>query len=100
MDSLLELWPDPDRREDALQHLLQRVLASRGASGGIDHRLTDKQRRCLFAASLGLDWRHSAAVLGVSEETVRGHLTHCRRTLAAKNTTHAVATAIRCSLIP
>jgi hypothetical protein len=98
--ALRDAWPDDDRRDDALQRLLLRVLEQRGNGAGGADDVTPSQLRYLYAASIGLDWNHAADLYGVSRETVRTELYRARLCLAAKNTTHAVSTAIRCHLIP
>ena len=61
--------------------------------------ITDAERDCLIAASHGLRTAGIAALLGREPSTVQTHLTYARRRLRAKNTTHAVAIAIRMGLI-
>jgi DNA-binding CsgD family transcriptional regulator len=62
--------------------------------------LSPAEKRCLTAAAAGLRRRESGVVLGLSPHTVDRQLTTARRRLRAKNTTHAVASAIRQGLIP
>lgn len=52
--------------------------------------------RCL---AHGLTPRMAAEALGVTPDTVRSHLVTARIKLSAKNSTHAVAAAIRAGLI-
>jgi DNA-binding CsgD family transcriptional regulator len=61
--------------------------------------LTAMELRCLLYASHGLEADETATVRGVALETVRGQLKQARRKLAAKNTAHAVAIALRAGLI-
>ena len=96
MDGLREAWPVPDLRDDALFRLLRRVIA---ASDGASAELSDEERAYLVAASHGLTYSETGEVLGRSDETVQSELKHARRKLAAKNTTHAVAIALRRGLI-
>lgn len=100
MDALRERWPDPDLRDDALTRLLGRVLATPGGAPGEPVALSPEQRRCLSATAAGLRRNEAAAALGLSPHTVHSHLRHISRLLAAKNTTHAVANALRLGLIP
>lgn len=92
MVELEHLWPDPDRRDDALERLAARVEVGRAT-------LTECERRCLIAASAGLDRRETALIYSVTPETIDKQLLMARRRLRAKNTTHAVAQAIRQGLI-
>jgi DNA-binding CsgD family transcriptional regulator len=62
-------------------------------------RLTDRELDVLRAASVGLERRAVADLYGISPETVKMHSTAARRRLRAKNTTHAVAIAIRAGLL-
>ena len=64
-------------------------------------RLSASQREleALRYTSHGLRWKECAAAMGCSEETVKTHLHEARRKLAAKNTCHAVAIALRLGLI-
>lgn len=59
----------------------------------------DAELRALLCASHGLTRMMIADVLGVSPDTVKTQLQRARQRLAAKNTTHAVALAIRAGLI-
>lgn len=56
--------------------------------------LTAKQRQCLVLAARGMKAREAAAVLGLSDETVRDHLEMVRFKARARNTAHAVALAL------
>jgi DNA-binding CsgD family transcriptional regulator len=103
MDSLEELWPDPDRRADALQAITARIegrrpFPQRGGQRG-KLALTPVEIRCLQAASFGLQMTEAAAAFGMGYETVQTHLKYARRKLRAKNTTHACCEAIRRGLI-
>lgn len=60
---------------------------------------TARQLECLRYLSHGLDGPQTADAMGLSYETVRAHLSAARLNLAAKNTTHAVAIALRLCLI-
>ena len=64
-----------------------------------ERELTPGQTKYLLAAACGLRERETAFIYGVSVETVRTMLAQSRRILGAKNTTHAVAIAIRRGLI-
>ena len=94
MSALTRDWPDPDRRDDALLRCLCDTHRHELAS-----ELTPMQRRILEAASHGLDADGIATLVGVTQESVKTHLKLARRCLRAKNTTHAVAEALRRQLI-
>ena len=91
----LDEWPDPDLREDALMRTLIRVYAQP------DPRevLTPRELEVLVGLSRGLGRQGTADLLGVSPETVKAQSVTARRALRAKNTTHAVAEALRRGLI-
>lgn len=57
--------------------------------------LTKVEARLLQAISFGLSDHEAADIVGVPYDTGQDHLRRARRVLAAKNTTHAVALAIR-----
>ncbi len=53
----------------------------------------------LRCASYGMRRLETAALMGITAETVKGYNLLGRRKLRAKNTTHAVALAIRQGLL-
>lgn len=59
-----------------------------------ERSLPRREAECLYLASTGLQGREIAEELQISEAAVRLYLTHARRRLSAKNTTHAVARAL------
>lgn len=61
--------------------------------------LTPAETQALVHASHGLETRESAVTCGRSYESVKKSLQVARRKLAAKNTAHAVALALRGKLI-
>ena len=61
--------------------------------------LTKRQARVLELAAAGLQRNQIAAAMGISEETVKNHLSRARFRLGAQTTTQAVATALRRGLI-
>jgi DNA-binding CsgD family transcriptional regulator len=61
--------------------------------------LTASELKTLAAMSYGMVMQEIAVTYGVHISTVRDHLMKARRKLRAKNTTHAVALAIRQGLI-
>lgn len=95
MDELEALWPDPARREDALERVTVRV----GVGDLRRQELDRKDRDVLQAVSVGLTSIEAAEVLGVPHETVKDRLKACRRVLRAKTTTHACCEALRQGLI-
>ncbi len=60
---------------------------------------TPAELRTLAGLSYGLTVAMVADVYGLSYDTTRQHLRSCRFKLAAKNSTHAVALALRQGLI-
>jgi DNA-binding CsgD family transcriptional regulator len=95
MIDLEHLWPDPDRRDDALY----RVAAAVGHSPPERTQVHPAELRALQAVSVGLDERGAAHVLGLARMTVTTQLRDARRALRAKNTTHACCEALRQGLI-
>jgi DNA-binding CsgD family transcriptional regulator len=94
--ALFPEWPDPELCEDALERVgttldqFDRLL---------DHRLTRRERQVVQLMSRGHSYQQTADELGLSIETVKSHLKSARRGLAARNTVHAVAEALRKGLI-
>ena len=61
--------------------------------------LTHRQREILQMLADGGSTTHAARELDLSEETVKTHTKHILARLNARNRTHAVAIALRSSLI-
>ena len=106
MDAPRPRWPDADRRDVALERLglrLDGVATSnrkrrRDVTAGGEY-LSVAELRVLLCMSYGLGERGAADVLGLRVGTVKAHLAQARRRLRAKDTSHAVAEALRRSLI-
>ena len=98
-----ELWPDPDRRDAALTRVLFAVEGMREANRHDPNRprvaLTKDERMALAAMSHGLTRRQAGELLGAPMETVASRLERARMILRSKNTTQAVAVALRQGLI-
>jgi DNA-binding NarL/FixJ family response regulator len=62
-------------------------------------KLTRRQRQILQMLADGGSTPHAARELELSEETVKTHTKHILARLEARNRTHAVAIALRASLI-
>ncbi len=62
--------------------------------------LSAREAECLRWSAEGKTLKDIAAILGLSERTVRFHLENARRKLDALNTRHAAAIAVRRRLIP
>lgn len=62
--------------------------------------LSTREAECLRWSAQGKTLKDTAAILGLSERTVRFHLENARRKLDALNTRHAAAIAMRAGLIP
>jgi DNA-binding NarL/FixJ family response regulator len=100
-----KLMPDPDRRDEALLRVLCRVHRTDGQCTSTPRQrsrddLTDGDRLVLQTLSRGLTVTQASDVLGIPYETVKSRLRKSCRVLRAKNSTHAVANAIRAGLIP
>ncbi len=61
--------------------------------------LSDRERQCLAYVADGLSNKQIAALLDLSPRTVEQHVINAARHLGASNRTHAVAIAIRSSLL-
>ena len=72
-------------------------LAERAARP--ERSLTAMETRCLLVLSHGAGISGGAALLGISYYSFRDHTTRARRILGAKDTTHAVAEALRRGII-
>lgn len=68
-------------------------------SGCIMIKLTNRQLECVALAAEGMDYNETAKAINVSQPMVQAHLTRARKRLNAKNTTHAVAIAIKKGII-
>lgn len=103
MDELRESWPDPDRRHYALLRLGRRIAAEKRPgiyeAEPVPGELSATERAAIQAASHGLNADEAAEVLGLTFESLKHAQKYARRKLAAKNTTHAVAIALRRGLI-
>jgi DNA-binding NarL/FixJ family response regulator len=71
------------------------AVPPRGSRG----KLTRRQREIFQLLANGESTTVAARELGLSEETVKTHTKHALARLGAKNRTHAVAIALRESLI-
>jgi DNA-binding CsgD family transcriptional regulator len=63
-------------------------------------RLTPRETAALRLVSMGGQCRDVAQALGLGDETIRSHLKKAQVKLGARNRTHAVAEALRQTLIP
>jgi DNA-binding CsgD family transcriptional regulator len=85
----------------ALGHAIHRRLleiAGRRMLGEVT-RLSPREQEVLEATAHGLNADKVAAKIGLSERVVRGHLQTCRHKLNARNSTHAVARAVKLGLV-
>jgi DNA-binding CsgD family transcriptional regulator len=98
VDEIERLWPDPDRRDAALDRLRSRVVHDR-ARPNERIELNRRELGVLQALASGLSPAEAGVALGISHGTVKGYLKSARRMLGAKNTTQAVALAMRRGLI-
>jgi DNA-binding NarL/FixJ family response regulator len=90
---LEQLWPDPDRRDEALERLAGRIGRQP------DEALTPEQARTLELLSHGVGVKGTAELTHYSISTIASHVRAARRILQAKDTTHAVANALRAGII-
>ncbi len=79
----------------AQERFIDRAVPPRGSRG----KLTKRQREILQLIADGGSTALAARELGLSEETVKTHTKNAVARLNARNRTHAVAMAIRASLI-
>jgi DNA-binding CsgD family transcriptional regulator len=93
--SIDQLWPDPDRRDEALTRALIRVHSHPDPR----EQLTEREAQVLTALAHGMDSHEAGTLLGIRPETVRALTGNARRALRAKTTPHAVAEALRQGLI-
>ncbi|ODT74411.1 MAG: hypothetical protein ABS76_37145 [Pelagibacterium sp. SCN 64-44] len=61
--------------------------------------LSPREQTCLIWASFGKTYSETAAMLGITEKTVRFYLERAREKLGASNTTHAVRLATERGLL-
>lgn len=99
MIELTRLWPDDDKRDDALVRCLVDVYRAEGKPPPPYRLLSPQQLRAIECASRGLDSDAAGVLLGITGATVREHWKYARRKLRAKNTTHACCEALRQGLI-
>jgi DNA-binding CsgD family transcriptional regulator len=96
-------WTDPERREGALNLLMQNIgqggakptIARRRRYGG----LTIPEVQAVAAVSVGMSMQAAADCLGRDWTTVRSQLDNARRILKARNLAHLVAICWRRSII-
>jgi DNA-binding NarL/FixJ family response regulator len=99
---------DPERIAEAARHAargqayldreVQQLLvdiAAHAPDPALEARLTSRELEVLPLIAAGLRNREVASKLGVSEQTVRNHLTNMYRKLGATNRTHMTAEARR-----
>jgi DNA-binding NarL/FixJ family response regulator len=65
------------------------LLTSRRGAGGPDHKLTDREREVLLMVRDGLPNKSIARRLGISERTVKAHLTNVFQRLGVTDRTQA-----------
>jgi DNA-binding NarL/FixJ family response regulator len=69
------------------------LLTSRRGAGGPDHKLTDREREVLLMVRDGLPNKSIARRLGISERTVKAHLTNVFQRLGVTDRTQAAVWA-------
>jgi DNA-binding CsgD family transcriptional regulator len=85
-------WRPPPLNNTQAQRLLDDITAV--DKWGQTLKLTSQEARVLALMASGKTADGTAAHLGVSLETVKGHVVVARNKLGARNITHAVAIAI------
>jgi DNA-binding CsgD family transcriptional regulator len=88
---MLPEWDDPDKRDDALERVLARVL--RPAP------LTKSELGVVFLSSHGLRYEQIGEMMHVSPGSARYYAKHARAKINAQTGMHLVATALRLGLI-
>ena len=87
------------RRVHAGQKLIPSEVAGRIAEHLGEPGLTEREKEVLVYAASGNRNRDIAVSLGISEDTVKGHMKHIMDKLGAKDRTEAVTTAVRRGII-
>ena len=87
------------RRVHAGHKLIPSEVAGRIAEHLGDPALTQREKDVLVRAANGNRNRDIALSLGISEDTVKGHMKHIMDKLGAKDRTEAVTTAVRRGII-
>lgn len=72
---------------------------SAAAAGSFGSSISDRERECLQWASQGKTSWETSQILGVTESTIIYHLRNATRKLNAANRVHAVAKALKASII-
>src|SRR5512140_2049768 len=101
---LLKDTPWPEIAEAILRvHRGERQLSPAAASALAtrvgEEPLTDREREVLEAIAMGLPNKEIASKLGISEATVKAHVTHILEKLGVADRTQAVTTALRRGLV-
>lgn len=87
------------RRIHAGHKLIPSEVAERIAEHLGEPGLTEREKEVLVHAASGNRNRDIALSLGISEDTVKGHMKHIMDKLGAKDRTEAVTTAVRRGII-
>lgn len=87
------------RRVHAGHRLIPSEVAGRIAEHLGEPDLTEREKDVLLHAANGNRNRDIALSLGISEDTVKGHMKHIMDKLGAKDRTEAVTTAVRRGII-
>lgn len=93
-----EVWIDPAFGEELQQELTQRAERLTSAVAADLAKLTRRERVIMTAVAEGLPSEAIARRLGLSENTVRHHLTHIYRKLGLANRTQLAIFARECGL--
>jgi RNA polymerase sigma factor (sigma-70 family) len=91
------LAEDLDALEDSLYRVLRHVNGTAAPSRGPE--LSVRELHVLKSVAAGMSNKQIARRLGISENTVRNHLTRILTKLGAGNRTEAVVSAMRAGLV-
>lgn len=81
----------------AMKSILFHVWLKRSVR--LDERLTQREKSCLYLASLGKTYKEIAEGLGIKPGTVKNHEKEILRKLSAKNMKQAISIVIRYDII-
>jgi DNA-binding NarL/FixJ family response regulator len=93
--------PHRGTRGVARAHTVRRIRPPAGPrSGGADRELTAREREVLAQVARGCTNRQVARLLGISEKTVKNHLSAVFGKIGVADRTQAALYAIRAGLVP
>lgn len=90
---------DAIRTVHAGRRIVPREIAMEIAEHAMDDALSERETEVLRCVSVGNGNKQVAALLGITEDTVKAHMKHILAKLGAQDRTHAVTIAIRRGII-